>query len=80
MENSKPRRPLDRMDFYRLARDYNLLDRGRTLKMERVANVTHTKRALERRGIKDGEDCHAYNMGRFFYLRKLSDKLMDFKK
>jgi len=80
MDNRQAPRPLERTDFYRLARDYNLLEKGHTLKTYRVTNVTQTKRALERRGIKEGEDFQAYNQGKFFFLRKLSNTSMEFKK
>jgi len=79
MENT-PKRPNARTDFYQLASDYNLLASGRTLKMPRVSNVTNMKRALERRGIKEREDFDAYNQGKFFFLRKLSEKPMDFQR
>lgn len=79
MEAQK-KRPHARTDFNKLASDYNLLEVGRTLKTPRVSNVTDIKRALGRRGIEDGKDYDARNRGKFFYLRKLSDKPMEFKR
>lgn len=72
-------RPPARVDFNKLASDYNLMEVGRTLKIPRVSNVTNIKEALGRRGIESEADYDARNRGKFFYLRKLSGKPMEFK-
>lgn len=63
-------------DYFKMARDYNLLQKGKVLRILRVANITHFKQAIERRDLEEGVDFIVYNRGRSCFIRKLTEQKM----
>lgn len=69
-----------RIDYTALAGKYNLLDKGKRLKMDKVSNISHLKRALSRRGIEENKDFQAYSKGNHSFILKLTNTDMIFKR
>lgn len=69
-------RPLARLDYVGLASSYNELKVGEALKLEGLTNITNFKRAVDRRGIKEGEDYRAWQRKGVAFMQRLSPKPM----
>lgn len=70
---------MELIDYLSMARSYNLLEKGKLIRLPKVSNVTQVKRAISRRGVEEGTDFMAFNRGKFFYLRRVSEKKMNLK-
>lgn len=66
----------ERLDYQQLARDYNALAKGQSLRLRKVTNITNFKAALARRDLEVKKDYRAGQKGRHCYLTRLSDKPM----
>lgn len=61
------------IDYRDIAERYNDLARGQVLRLPRVYNITHFRRALERRGLTHRIDFKVSHQGSNCVIKRLSD-------
>lgn len=68
-------------DYTLIATRYNQLEPGRVMDLDKVSNVTNFKQALQRRGIKAGEDFALSQPKRSerLLIRRLSERRMRYR-
>lgn len=74
--NPTEHRP-ESLDYRGIAERYNALPPGRAFRIARVYNITHFRRALERRGLAHRVDFKVAHQGNHCIIRRLSDVPMD---
>lgn len=66
-----------RIDYDKIAERYNSAQPGRGIEIPKVSNITNFKKALERRGLKEGEDFKAWHDGNVCKVQRLTLKTMN---
>ena len=70
------RQPLARIDYDKIADNYNRLEVGGAVIIDKVYNITLFKQHLERRGLSSNTDFYAFNKGDETCIKRLSQACM----